>query len=82
MKIPEYSETNSLAKEIANPIVKPVIRYDKHPCVTAIRKLNIRSHFEFSFANVDKVLKEMKKLNLGKSLIYLQTMFVDFLMNL
>ena len=82
MKIPEYSETNPLAKEIANPIVKSVIKYDKQPCVTAIRKLNIRSRFEFSFANFDKVLKEIKKLNPGKSLIYLRTMFVDFLMNL
>ena len=78
LKIPEYNETNPLAKEIG----KSVIRYDKHPCVTAVRKLNIRSHFEFTFANIDKVLKEIKKLNPGKSLIYLQTMFVDFLMNL
>ena len=31
--------------------------------VTAIRNLNIRSHFEFSFVSVDEVLNEIKKLN-------------------
>ena len=53
LKIPEYSETNLLAEEIANRILKPVLKYDKH----------LRSHFEFSFVSVDEVLKEIKKLN-------------------
>ena len=53
LKIPEYSETNPLAEEIANRILKPVLKYDKH----------LRSHFEFSFVSVDEVLKEIKKLN-------------------
>ena len=42
LKIPEYSETNPLAEEIANRILKPVLKYDKH----------LRSHFEFSFVSV------------------------------
>ena len=41
--------------------------YDKHPSVTAVRNLNIRSHFEFSFVRVDEVLKEIKKLNPPKA---------------
>ena len=53
LKIPEYSETNPLAEEIANRILKPVLKYDQH----------LRSHFEFSFVSVDEVLKETKKLN-------------------
>ena len=53
LKILEYSETNPLAEEIANRILKPVLKYDKH----------LRSHFEFSFVSVDEVLKEIKKLN-------------------
>ena len=53
LKIPEYSETNLLAEEIANRILKPVLKYDKH----------LRSHFEFFFVSVDEVLKEIKKLN-------------------
>ena len=31
--------------------------------VTAIEKLNIRSHFELCFVSVDEVLKEIKKPN-------------------
>ena len=67
LQIPEYSETNPLAEEIANLILKSVLKYGKHPSVTAIRNLNIRSHFEFSFVCVAKVLKETKKLNPRKA---------------
>ena len=67
LKIPEYSETNPVAEKIANPILKSVIKYDKHLSVTAIKNLNIRSHFEFSFVSVAEVLQEIKKLNPGKA---------------
>ena len=67
MKIFEYSETNFLAKEIGNATLKLVLKYDKHPSVTAIGNLSIRSHFEFSFFSVDEVLKEIKKLNPRKA---------------
>ena len=67
MKILEYKETNPLAEEIANPILKSLRKYNKHPSVTAIRNLNIRSHFEFSFVCVAEVLKETKKLNPRKA---------------
>ena len=48
-----------LAEKIANSILKSVLKYDKHPSVTALRNLSIRSHFEFSFFSVDEVLKEI-----------------------
>ena len=67
LKILEYSEKNPLPEKIANPILKSVLKYDKHPSVTAIRKRNIRSHFEFSFVSVDKFLIEIKKLNPRKA---------------
>ena len=67
LKISEYSETISLAKEIRNGTLKLVLKYDKHPSVTAIGNLSIRSHFEFSFVSVDEVLKEIKKLNPRKA---------------
>ena len=67
LKIPEYSKTNPLAEEIANPILKSVLKYDKHPSVTAIRNLNFSSHFEFSFVSFDEVLKKIKKLNPRKA---------------
>ena len=67
LKIPEYSETNPLAEEIANPILKSVLKYDKLPNVTAIRNLNIKSHFEFSFASVAEVLKEIKNFSPHKA---------------
>ena len=57
MKIPEYSKTNPLAEETANPILKSVLEHDKHPSAFAVRNLNTRSHFEFSFVSVDEVLK-------------------------
>ena len=63
LKFPDYSETNPLAEEKANPILKSVLKYGKQPSAAAIRNLNIISHFEFSFVNVVEVLKEIKKLN-------------------
>ena len=66
MKIPEYSNTNPLAEEIKNPILKSVLKHDKHPSATAIRKINM-SRFEFSFVSVDEVLNDIKKLNPGKA---------------
>ena len=50
-------------REIAKPISKSVLKYGKHPSVTAIRNLNIRSIFEFAFASLTSFLKEIKKLN-------------------
>ena len=67
MKIPEYSNTNPLAEETKNPILKSVLKHDKHPSATAIRKINIMSRFEFSFVSVDEVLNDIKKLNPGKA---------------
>ena len=97
LKFPDYSETNPLAEEKANPILKSVLKYGKQPSAAAIRNLNIISHFEFSFVNVVEVLKEIKKLNppiaaqstdipvkilKDNADIYLQAIFVDILMNL
>ena len=67
MKISEYGETNSLAKEIGNATLKLVLKYDKHPSVTAIGNLSNISHYEFSFISVDEVLKEINKLNHRKA---------------
>ena len=68
LKILQFSEVNPLSEEIANPIlIKSVLKYDKHPSVTAIRNLYLRSHFEFSFGSVDEVFKEIKKLNPRKA---------------
>ena len=92
MKIPECSETNRLADEIANPILKSVLKYEKHPSVTAIRNLKSSSLALIFFVRVAEFLK----LNPRKAaqstdvlvnflrimLIYLQTIFEDFLMNL
>ena len=50
-------------REKAKPISKSVLKHGKHPSVTAIRKLNIRSIFEFAFASLTRFLKEIKKLN-------------------
>ena len=55
----DYSPNSFLAEKIANSILKSVLKYDKHPSVTALRNLSIRSHFEFSFFSVDEVLKEI-----------------------
>ena len=61
LKTPRYSETNSITEEIANPISKSLLKYDKHP--DDITNLSISSHFEFSFVSVDEVLKEIKNAN-------------------
>ena len=54
MKIAGFNETNPLAEKIANTILKSVLKYGKHPSVTAIRNLNIRSHFEIKKLNPRK----------------------------
>ena len=42
---------NLWQREKAKPISKSVLKHGKHPSVTAIRKLKIRSIFEFAFAS-------------------------------
>ena len=61
LKTPRYSEANSITEEIANPISKSLLKYDKHP--DAIRNLSISYQFEFSFVSVDEVLKVIKNAN-------------------
>ena len=67
LKSPEYSETNPIAEEIANQILKSELKYNKHRSATAIRKLNIRCHFQFSFVSFAEALKEITKINPRKA---------------
>ena len=61
LQIPEYGRKKPLAEEIANAILKSVLKYDKHPREQPIRNPSIGSYFEISFVSVAEVLKEIKK---------------------
>ena len=50
LKIPEFSDSNSLAENIPHPIFKAILKYKNHPGIIAIK--NARNGPVFSFCEV------------------------------
>ena len=50
LKISEFSDSNSLAENIAHPVFKAILKYKNHPSITAIK--NVRNGPGFYFCGV------------------------------
>ena len=50
LKISEFSDSNSLAENIAHPVFKAILKYKNHPSITAIK--NVRNGPGFYFRGV------------------------------
>lgn len=62
------TNTNSLAKSIANSVCKALVIISKYPVnYKSIKNINSRCHFESRNASMNEILKEIKKPNSQKN---------------
>ena len=55
LKIPEYADSDPIANNISDPILKVIVRYRNHPSILTIEEVCKKSHkFSFSFSQVGK----------------------------
>ena len=66
LKIPRFSNTNSLAERLSNPTLKSIVKNKNSPSIVAIRNASNNSHFHFNEVSVEEVYKEIRKLSPGK----------------
>ena len=67
LKITEFSDTNTLAERLSDPVLKAILKYKNHPSIVAIRNANNNSHFHFNEVTVEEVYEEIRKLSTRKS---------------
>ena len=67
LKIPRFSNTNSLAERLSNPTLKSIVKNKNSPSIVAIRNASNNSHFHFNEVSVEEVYKEIRKLSPCKS---------------
>ena len=72
--------------EEESPTLKPIIKYSKHPNILAIKNKNHRKRFNFCRVLVKDVVREVKKISLGKTAkafdIPLKILYIKVLINL
>ena len=62
LKIPEFTDIDFSAECIPHPALKAIMKFRKHPSVSAITNAFNPQSFSFSKVSVDDVLKEINKL--------------------
>ena len=70
LKIPAYVDTNSNLENVADPIIKLILKYTDHPSILAIGELcKEKSDSPFLFTGIDKqeILKEILNLDTSKA---------------
>ena len=55
LKIPRFSNTNSLAERLSNPTLKSIVKNKNSPSIVAIRNASNNSHFHFNEVSVEEV---------------------------
>ena len=68
MKIPEFKDIDFSAECIPHPALKAIMKFRKHPSVSAITNAFNPQSFNFSKVSVDDVLKEINKLGNRKAI--------------
>ena len=66
LKIPKFSNINSLAKRLSDPTLKTILKYKNHSSIVAVRNAN-NSHFHFNEISVEEVYNEIRKSSPRKS---------------
>ena len=62
LKTPEFSDSNSLAENIPQPIFKAILKYKNHSGIIAIKKARNGPVFSFCEVSVNGVFKKIKRL--------------------
>ena len=68
LKIPEFKDIDFSAECIPHPALKAIMKFRKHPSVSAITNAFNPQSFNFSKVSVDDVLKEINKLGNRKAI--------------
>ena len=68
LKIPEFKDIDFSAECIPHPALKAIMKFRKHPSVSAITNAFNPQSFNFSKVSVDDVLKEINKLDYRKAI--------------
>ena len=57
-----------ICKNINDPLLKDVVKYQNHSSIVAIKKVyNFKSHFSFKNAEKEQILKELNCLNINRA---------------
>ena len=67
LKIPKFSDSNTLAENISYPIFKVILKYKNHPSIIAIKHSRNGPDFRFCGVSIYDVFKEMKRLEARKA---------------
>ena len=67
LKIPEFSDSNSLVENTPHPIFKAILKYKNHPSIIPIKNTRNGPSFYFCGVSVNDVFKEIKTLRARKA---------------
>ena len=68
LNLPEFDKECNLHKGVFNPLLKAILKYNKHPSIAAIKaKCDSKTLFNFSFAQVSDIMEEIKSLQISKA---------------
>ena len=55
---------DSICKNINDPLLRAIVRYQNHPSIVAMKKFcNSKTHFSFKNVQKEEILKELNNLN-------------------
>ena len=67
LEIPEFDTIDQLSENISQPTLKAIVKYRKHPCITAINKAFPNKYFNFSLIEKKDIFDQIMKLKHKKA---------------
>ena len=68
LDIPEFDKECNLHEGVSNPLLKAILKYNKHPSIAAIKaKCDSKTLFNFLFVQVSDIMEEIKSLQISKA---------------
>ena len=63
LKIPEYENLTRSFEKVKDPALNAILKYKNHPNIIAIKEKSKNSTFTFHEVDIEKIIKEIKRLN-------------------
>ena len=67
LEIPEFDSNDQLSENISQPTLKPIVKYRKHPSITAINQAFPKKYFNFSIIEKKDIFDRIMKLKHKKA---------------
>ena len=64
---PKFNSNTSVTGNIKDPVFKAILKYKNHPSILAIQKYSKNKTFHFEVVNIEKVEKQILKLDKTKA---------------